>query len=363
MEKALLIGHLDWNKMNYENEFDLVIVGAGIVGLMTAVLAIIRKPTISIAMIDKNMVGFGASAYSAALSTLLSKSTISKELLHNGQAIIQEIEKYIQLDLVIKPSIYVINKPDVNKFLNLYVGSNLNHYTHNVINTSLGSIRIPNNKQLFISNNDSHFVNLYELMNKIYLFLRMHACTIYESCHINEIINNENSTTIVSENLKIKARKVVLCLGPWEYNSSLTEKRELESNNKKITAIHLNKIPSKEDPVIMLLNEDAFLLPLEKRGQWLFSITSTEWGVTPDMPLNISNNDIKIAENILTNFNLSLNNLYSGGRVFCDSYSPDKEFQLEIVQKNVISVTGASGSGYRFSYGIANKIFEMINQG
>lgn len=347
--------------MILDKQFDLLIIGGGIIGAMTAALAIIRQPGISMAIIDKNLAGLGATAYSAALSTPLAKSMISQDLINCSKAVIQEIEREIKLSLITMPAIYAVDEQNLDRFYNLYIGSDLKIIDDSFIRTSLGNIHVSPNKKLLLSESDAHSVNLGDLLNKIYLFLRQNSCVVYESCKVCDIITKENGSTVVCDHLQLSANKIIISIGPWAYNSHLRKHSNQSFPNKKITALHLNQLPEAQDPIIVSVDDDAFLLPLHARGHWLFSIRSNEWDVSPEDEMKISNNDLIIARNTLDKFNLDLDSLFIGGRVFCDSYSDNKELSLDNINKNTLMVSGASGSGYRFSYGIADKILKMIN--
>ena len=82
--------------------------------------------------------------------------------------------------------------------------------------------------------------------------------------------------------------------------------------------------------------------------------------MSPESNLSISARDIEISKSICDLYAIDFNKLYLGGRVFCDAYSANKEFSINPLGNHMMVVTGASGSGYRFSYGLADTLLENI---
>lgn len=336
---------------------DFAIIGGGIIGAMVATLAKIRNPKLSIAIIDKNMVGHGASLLSAALSADCSNGQHTNDLITRNARVMQELGKFIDLPLIEKPCIHIVGSAELYKFNHSYLNSK---HKSEIINSisSLGELTIPKDKEIFLSDKGVHFVNISALLNNLCAFLRSNDCRIYECCEVQKL-SKSNDTTIITctNNLEFIANKVCVAIGPWSNNSVIAN---YASKNKKITAFHLNKLPSDNDPIIMFFDENAFLLPLTYRKHWLYSITSDEWNVNPEDKLSISKNDLEEADKILNKYGMNFSNLFSGGRVFCDSYNQTRELSIQKPYPEIAIVTGASGSGYRLSYGVADKVLEGL---
>ncbi len=144
-------------------------------------------------------------------------------------------------------------------------------------------------------------------------------------------------------------------MGPWRQKSSLIFDKG-NKINKKVVAIHIDLVPKDDDPVIIFYDEDVFLLPVHDKGYWLFSFASREWDVNPGDDLVISPQDFADARTILNNISTGLSDKIMGGRVFCDNYSEDREFDITTINDSAIEISGASGSGYRLAYGLAETI-------
>ena len=347
-----------------EKEFDLLIIGAGIVGLMTATLALIRKPTMKIAVVDKNILGSGATRYSAAFSTPLSKSAISCDLITRGAKVLQEIQHHLPIKLIKMPCLYVVDHTCVDQLFEHYMADDLLSCERNVLeDSSYKNWIIPENKRIFISQKSAHHVNIAALVEALAKFLRKNKCSIYESCAIHKI--EENAGQLMASganNICFRSKKMITAIGPWQ-NQSLFFPQIMPNkicDVKKVAALHFNMIPHEGDPAIVFFDEGAFVLPIHEKNYCLLSFTSEDWGVSPESNLSISARDIEISKSICDLYAIDFNKLYLGGRVFCDAYSANKEFSINPLGNHMMVVTGASGSGYRFSYGLADTLLENI---
>ena len=337
-----------------KKHIDFAVIGGGIIGAVVATLAKVRNPKLSIAVIDKNMVGHGATLFSAALSSDFSNGDYTNDLITRNAKIVQELKRFIDLPLIEKPCIHIVGNTELDRFNKSYVNSKSQAAIINA--SSLGELKIPQNKEIFLSKTGVHYVNMNLLLNNLYSFLRDNDCRVYEFCEVQNLLKSDDRTLIkCANNLEFIANKVCVSIGSWSNNSELANH---SSENKKITAFHLNALPSDDDPIIMFFDENAFLLPLTYRKHWLYSITSDEWHVNPEDKLSISNNDLEQADGILNRYGINFSNLFAGGRVFCDSYSQAREISIQKPYPEIAIITGASGSGYRLSYGVADKVLE-----
>jgi len=342
-----------------KTENDLIIVGCGIIGLTIATLATIRQPQLSISLIDKGLIGTGTSSYSAGLSAPLAKTKTNygKKLVTESQCAMKEIECFIDLKLHTLPAYYVVNPENAVDFQEHYVGSDLVDVDYHSLknNCSIGNyLTVLNNKKIYFSKKTAHRTEPLKLMNQMALFLRQKSQRILESCPIKSFKSNQKNTITLHNGMVIRGKKAIFTIGPWQ-----SEEIQQHPNNmrvKKVAALHLASVPNKNDPAIIFFDDNAFLLPLPEQGYWLFSFTSKHWDVTPNDTLNFSKQDLALALGVLEKYSDKLGHLFCGGRVFCDHYSPNGEIICSPLSAVSTQVMGASGSGYRFSYAIANQL-------
>lgn len=346
---------------------DLAIIGGGIIGLMTALVAKISHPHLSIAVIEQSNLATGASHYSAGLSAPISKGKITAELIEYSKTVINNISRHLDLRLIFTPCIHLINEENFLTFKENYLGNTLEEISPAQIkNLSLAKLQVPPNKRCYISYDDVHYVFVTRLIDRIACFLKDRQANIYEACLVEEIEAQEGLCQIkCTQGLLIEANQLVIATGPWAtYKIKTNFSTDMEAASslvKKIIAFHLNQKPTEHDSVIMLHDEDSFLLPQPHRHQWLFSLSSQEWGVKPWEPQSILKDELNLGVHILTQYGLDFEVLFSGGRVFCDSYSETREVNIQKIAPNIVKISGTSGSGYRLSYGIARKAIELIS--
>jgi glycine/D-amino acid oxidase-like deaminating enzyme len=156
----------------------------------------------------------------------------------------------------------------------------------------------------------------------------------------------------------------VLAPGPWLGSpawSSLVAPLGLRV--KKVVALHIERTPTARDGVIFFPDEDAFLLPLARRGHWLFSYTCREWDVDPDAPADgLSAENLAEAHRCLRRYAPELVGHATSGRVFCDAYSPDGQPVVRPLDDagRVVFAGATNGSGYRLAPAIASEAADLL---
>ncbi|MFD0352149.1 NAD(P)/FAD-dependent oxidoreductase [Streptomyces sp. NPDC127110] len=162
----------------------------------------------------------------------------------------------------------------------------------------------------------------------------------------------------------IRAGRVVLAPGPWLHTGAWKELvAPLGARVKKIVALHIDRRPTERDPVIVFDDEDAFLLPMARRGYWLFSYTCQEWDVSPDtVSASLSGRHLAEAQELLRRHAPQLRTAATSGRVFCDAYSPDGAPLVEALdpEGRLVFAGASSGSGYRFAPATAAAIADLV---
>jgi glycine/D-amino acid oxidase-like deaminating enzyme len=158
--------------------------------------------------------------------------------------------------------------------------------------------------------------------------------------------------------------RVVLAPGPWIHAPAWRELvAPLGLRIKKIVAVHVAAPVGPADQAVIFPDEDAFLLPLPSLGYWLFSYTCDEWDVDPDALLGgLSAHDVDAAREVLDRYAPGLADLVGAGRVFCDAYSPEREPRIESLDEagRIVFVGAANGSGYRLAPAMAAEVADLI---
>jgi D-arginine dehydrogenase len=132
--------------------------------------------------------------------------------------------------------------------------------------------------------------------------------------------------------------------------------------------MHLERPPAPDDELLILHQEDAFLVPLAQRGHWLFSYTRLEWDVDPDVisaGQGLSAADVEAARECLRPYSPALAAELRSGRVCCDAYSENREPVVTALDAGglIIFAGAANGSGYRLAPSIARQAVDLLRLG
>ena len=162
----------------------------------------------------------------------------------------------------------------------------------------------------------------------------------------------------------VHAKRVVLAPGPWLAEPAWRELVEpLGVRVKQVVAMHIDRRPAPGDQIICFHDEDAFLLPIARRGYWLFSYTSQTWGVEPDrLRGGVSGRELADARDCLRRMAPELLADCTGGRVFCDAYSPAREPIITHLDPagRVVFAGACNGAGYRLGPAIATSAAALV---
>ena len=163
----------------------------------------------------------------------------------------------------------------------------------------------------------------------------------------------------------LHADQAVLAPGPWlDAPAWKTLVAPFGVKVKKIVALHIEQTPAEDDHAVVFPDEDAFLLPLPRRGHWLFSYTCREWDVDPDAPAaGLSTENLAEARRCLRRYAPALLKRCSSGRVFCDAYSSDREPLVRSLDDagRIVFAGAANGSGYRLAPAIASEAADLLH--
>jgi D-arginine dehydrogenase len=161
------------------------------------------------------------------------------------------------------------------------------------------------------------------------------------------------------------ADRVVLAPGPWVAAPAWRALVEpLGIRVKKVVALHLAGEPDAGDHSIVFHDEDAFLLPMAHRGDWLFSYTCQEWDVDPDaLTGGLDGVHLEQARDALRDYAPALAERITAGRVFCDAYSPDRQPVVTTLDPagRIVFAGAANGSGYRLGPAIAAAAADLLD--
>jgi glycine/D-amino acid oxidase-like deaminating enzyme len=348
-------------------EVDCAIVGAGILGLAVAHELTRVRPDWRILVLDRSLIGSGATSFSAGLHIPYGRSERLRRLsLRSEHAYAAICRTSTTASWTPLSCIAIVNENDAAHQSSCFTGPHMVRIGAEISTRSIGSIRVPRGMTAFSLDN-CHCADVPAIAQELARMLRRSGVSqIWEGVEVSELRSAGDSMALVlADGRHVDAGRAVLAPGPWIWSgpgASVAEKFAVRT--KKVVSFHLDIVPDPGDPVVCFLDEDAFLLPLAHRGHWLFSYACQQWDVLPcRSELRPEPADRKQAEAILARFCPHLIGRLHSGRAFCDSYSRGREpvvARMPEIEAPLVFVGAASGSGYRLAPGIAGEVGDLL---
>jgi glycine/D-amino acid oxidase-like deaminating enzyme len=212
----------------------------------------------------------------------------------------------------------------------------------------------------------AHHCDVYQLTQELAAQLRP-SVIFAEGVAVTAIEpNNDGVTVRTSTDIQITGTRVILAPGPWLTAPAWRDLlNPLRLRVKRVVALHIDRQPSPADEAILFDADDAFLLPLVRRGHWLFSYASPEWDVDPDRPPDgLPAREFQTARDLLRRYEPTMADACHGGRMFCDAYSPGREPVVQALDPagRIVFAGAACGSGYRLAPAIAAEATNLVHR-
>jgi glycine/D-amino acid oxidase-like deaminating enzyme len=339
----------------------VVVAGAGIIGSVIVRQILAARPGTEIIAIDRDLVGSGASRRSAGLHFPAGRS-------ERVRAMAEMSERYYQALAACDPSlpIYPIALHAV-AFGAAAEAAWRNFVKAGPIETSpapRAAMGQPSGASVW-SVPGCHYTDVGTLAGRLASDFRS-TILLLEGVAVASIEEETDAAILVlSTGETLRADRLVLAPGPWvnapPWRALVAP---LGIRVKKIIALHLDAPLGKADAAVLFPEEDAFLLPLQHRGHWLFSYTCLDWDVDPDAPQPCVNRQhLDEAQAVLRRYAPELVGRLRSGRVFCDAYSPSREPIVATAGASgrIIFAGAANGSGYRLAPAIAAETLRLLD--
>ena len=350
------------------NDFDLAIVGAGIIGATTAYLAHARRPEWRIVLLDRSLAGDGATHYSAALDLPFGRNPRQQVMVKRSANFYRDLKAwYPELPLREIPFVLITHANDISGRAAAFVDAGLrlaSAQEWQQIRLQYADLILPQDHLAMMGSNARHSspVQLTSaLIDKACSDGKVECWEGTEVQHVEDIPCSHK--LILGDGRRITAKHVTIATGPWLTSGpggAFSQTAGIRI--KKVAALHVDWCPPPDAPVLYFAAEDAFLLPLPEQRKLLLSFTAQEWDCPVEISrLRINPEDRALALSILDRYCPSLAEHCSGGRVFCDAYSQDRApFVARIPASHSLVIAGAcSGSGVRLAPAIALEALEL----
>lgn len=354
-----MVVNMDASCRNY----DILIIGGGIIGMACAWYASRKWPEKSIAVVDKGMVGKGITAYSACLVLPYGASPEKRALAERSRILFDELmETFPGLPYTSLPLVGVAGPARLQRVLeSITVPGVQTQEAGTAIKGIPAYIELPADASSFYGiqaaygDNDFAAVLAKELMKR--------NVTVWESTEITAVQKNSTGYDLLANyGMNLHAGAVIEATGAWMLRGlSRHHLQDKRVRTKKVIALHIDQVPSPEAPVLYFFDDDAFLMPQYPLSRWLFSYRCEDWDVDIEKDeLTITETNMRDALRVLSRYNKDACSKVTGGRVFCDLYSPDGDPLIFAPQNNYIIAGAPGGSGFRLAPGIAEAAVEAL---
>ena len=328
---------------------DLAVIGGGVIGALIAHEAVAAFPDVTVAVLERGLVGQGASSRSAGVHFPRGATERVRSMTEHSHHVWERLAA--ELDLPIREvDATVVAAGDADTIATTYL--RLGEETAPA-DPARGWAAGPGARAWNL--HGCHYADVQQVTGRVLARLRDRV-TVLEGTEVTELsFEGAYHRLALGQGRELLARRVVLAPGPWIAHPAWADLVDpLGLRVKKVVAMHLESSPAPDDPLTIFHDEDAFLLPLHERGHFLFSYTCDRWDVAPDdSGLVLERSDLDDARAVLGRFAPDLVARCNSGRVFCDAYSPRREPVAAELKPGLVFAGAAGGSGYRLAPAIA----------
>jgi glycine/D-amino acid oxidase-like deaminating enzyme len=354
-------------------EFDRVIVGAGIVGAMTAYLTARRDPSLRVLLLDQGMVGGGTSAYSAGLDVPLARTALHRRAVSRSRQLYSQVRFDIP-NLPIRPlqAFFAANDADPAQGHPVpeLCGTRLRSAgprERSMLLDAYPGLSVPEDQSLWQMTAPAFRASVRDVTEQIIGYVRRSfGAQCWTGVRVDQISGQEDRVVITcADGSVVHSASAVIATGPWMNGGPAgAAAANAGLRVKQVAAMHIERQPEPGAPVLYFAADDAFLMPCPDEGRWVFSFPSDHWDREPDTrDLAITSRDQEIARSILRRYVPAFENDMRGGRVWCDGYPADRVPLAvpSLESPRVVLAGGCSGSGYRLAPAIAETALGMLD--
>jgi glycine/D-amino acid oxidase-like deaminating enzyme len=353
---------------------DLIVVGSGIVGAMTALFALQRHPTWRVLVVDRSMIGCGSTMYSAYMDFPYGPGPDKRAMAERSAQLYQQLRA--QRSLAIRDL----------AMIGICAPERLEAVSHGLVGSPPGQPWSEANRAMLkraivgftppvgtvgITGLQAAVCTDQMLPETILRGLAADGrCMCLEGVEVSNVTRGAGQAGLevrTRDGRRFDAARVALCLGPWLPGALQGIARAtVPVRVKKVVALHIPIAPPLDAPLIYLFDDEAFLLPQPEKCRWLFSFRSEEWDCLPEVSsLQISTSDWARATSILRRYLPTGAGLELGGRVFCDAYTATGEPLVQLLPElpGCVVAGAGSGSGFRLAPAIAERAVALLSEG
>ncbi|RKP45259.1 NAD(P)/FAD-dependent oxidoreductase [Trinickia fusca] len=346
--------------MRRTEQYDLAIVGGGIIGAWTLYLAATRFPNWRTVLIERSTIGSGATAHSAGVWVAIGRTPIERALATRSMHLYAQVRAQLNIDMTPAKSYWVSSSHTFDAARESIL--DLGGAGHEIMPAELASqfdfsVRIPDGERIQLGGTPASCDPGGIARALVAYGRRQSQVSCWEGIDVSAVRPAGDGVDIALANGDtVAASRAVVAVGPWLPAGLVPASISSSVRIKRVVALHVDKRPPPDAPALFFPDADAYLMPLQTRQQWLFSFHRKQWGCRPDdveQAVNAADEDEALAA--LRRYLPELAAHCRGGRAFCDAYAQDGEPVIAASpDAGQIVIAGAgAGKGFRLSPGIA----------
>lgn len=350
---------------------DLIVLGGGIIGTMTALFALQRHPGWRVLVIDRSLIGTGASMYSAYMDFPFGPSAEKRAMAERSALLYERLRAQMALPIRDLAMLGICSPEKLETVCKGLVGAPRGEpwtdRSKKMLSEAIpgfvapsGTVAIPGLRAALCTDR--------ALPETIAAELTMDGRgTCLEGVEVTSVAPGRDGLEVKTrDDRSFETPRVAVCLGPWLPGALQRLTRATAPVRvKKVVSLHVPIAPPEDAPLVYLFDDEAFLLPQPEQRRWLFSFRSEEWDCEPEVSkLHISALDWDRATTILGRYLPTSVGLELGGRVFCDAYTATGEPFIQPLQDlpGCVVAGGGSGSGFRLAPAIAERAVGLLSE-
>ncbi|OLF14048.1 hypothetical protein BLA60_02420 [Actinophytocola xinjiangensis] len=331
---------------------ELAVVGGGIVGCFTAYEA--ARAGRRVTLLERTAVAAGATAWSAGISFPLGRTPAHRRLVRLAA------DGYDRLAgtggaqfLRALRIVYVVRRSGLDEFRERVVGAAVRPVTdeeRDGVERLLPGVRIGAEEVLVALDGRGFAVDAGGLAGWLAGQVDVHT-----GQDITSVTRDGDGYRLTAGDTEWSTDQVVLATGPWtgpRPRSSLRVKR--------IAALHADLDTGPGDLVVSFVDDDLFFLP-RPGDTTLVSFYRDVWDVDPaDVDGRADTEDLRQGREAVHRRCPAAAGAITGGRAFCDAYTPGRLPLVTGYGPGLVRVHGGSGSGVRFAPGLATDALALV---
>lgn len=353
--------------LNNKRQTELLIVGAGIIGAWCAYLAVQRQ--IKVLVVDRSLAGTGATRFSAGLDLPFGTSALRFRLTQESDAFYRKIGAEVSGLPIQSLPFYLLCSPDrLDQVRQCVTCDGLRVATSREtsrLRAIIPGLDVSPPKVLL----DGVTCRVADATGVAHMLLnaalQTGRCRLWEGRSVSAIkLERQRKFAHFSDGEILPVAAVIWATGPWlDDNVGATIAKHAGVRTKRVVSLHIDApVPSRAG-VVFSPEDDAFLMPLVARQQWLFSYTREQWDVAPNfLQTDLTPDDISSGHAVLARMAPGYLTKCVSGRAFCDAYGPSRDPVITPVwgEAAIIYAGAGSGSGYRLAPAIASEALQLL---